>query len=377
MKILRIIAVGAMATVRGYPIIIGADALGCETRGSSIDTNNFVGPATSSNYQTILVSGTSKSQTIVGNGATACESQPVPFFQIIRVDNGIVSSKLHQTVFKHSINGENPREIHSAKFAKPATSAGNQNKPGNFVQAVLSTFDLGEVKKTNYLVMVDVEAGAVAKLFSINQVMGGVTSYPKRDDIQFKSFGQNAALVSSYSAYWISSTLKTKFECFQIKHETNQLQKIMIDPTSTHFFDKFGATSLLIFDDHVVLGGNVKISDYATANLAETTKSNPTVKQPLSDGINYHPILVHANSNLDILKSFMNKGYTHSFSMDILTHDQSTQTVFAYNVPRVPAYSSVDTLGQVDFRPFAYLIRYFYKGTTCSQDIIIQEFKQP
>lgn len=54
------------------------------------------------------------------------------------------------------------------------------------------------------------------------------------------------------------------------------------------------------------------------------------------------------------------------------------KVIYAYNTPRVSAFVDHNEVYEMlDFRPFAYLIRYFYAGSGCSHDVIIDEFKHP
>ena len=72
-------------------------------------------------------------------------------------------------------------------------------------------------------------------MFNLNTVMESNLYFPERDNIQFKPYSDAIGSIDSYSAYWVASSKKEKFETYSLKFETNQLEKIMIDPTSNHF----------------------------------------------------------------------------------------------------------------------------------------------
>lgn len=151
--------------------------------------------------------------------------------------------------------------------------------------------------------MVNTETKEVVKTYPIAQQTGAAQNYPERDAIHLVSRG------SSLRLYWITSSQNKKFECFKIDVDSDSFEKIGLSEDPTTFFNVFGATSLLTFGDEVVIGGNIGMSDLMAAKMTGT-KNDSTTTSPQGtaqdDGISYYPLIVHADKNLTVKKSFIN-----------------------------------------------------------------------
>ena len=125
---------------------------------------------------------------------------------------------------------------------------------------------------------------------------------------------------------------------------------------------------MLLFDDHVIVGGSVKPTPAALKAWAP----DPNI---YDDGIAFHPLLLHAYSNFSIKGAFVNKGFTHAQAFEALSVSPRLKTVFAFNTQRTPANAAFSSYNTLDYNPYAYILRYFYEGQPgCSSDIVIHMF---
>jgi hypothetical protein len=114
--------------------------------------------------------------------------------------------------------------------------------------------------------------------------------------------------------FWVTSARNPLLKCRGIKLSTLEHKSLVLSDSATEAKNKYGASSILIFDNHVIFGGNVELA--SSSNLMD-------------------PIITHMDSDFNLVESFIAQGVSKPSSVDYLTFNpQFRNQVIGYAARR-------------------------------------------